>query len=82
MNKIVQNLLKVKSIITILTTVVFCVMLVCSIFIPTIVIPQEFMMIYTTIIAFYFGTQTGKADVAERLAKHNEQIQQILETDD
>ena len=56
MNKIVSNLLKVKSIITILTTVVFCVMLVCSIFIPTIVIPQEFMMIYTTIIAFYFGT--------------------------
>lgn len=39
-------------------------------------------MIYTTIIAFYFGTQTGKADVAERLAKNNEQIQQILEADD
>lgn len=39
-------------------------------------------MIYTTIIAFYFGTQTGKVDAAERLAKNNEQIQQILETDD
>lgn len=82
MNKIIQNLLKVKSIITILTTVVFCIMLVCSIFLP-ITIPQEFMMIYTTIIAFYFGTQSGKADAAAaKLAKNDEQVQQILETDD
>lgn len=81
MNKIIENLLKVKSIITILTTVVFCVMLVCSIFLP-ITIPQEFMMIYTTIIAFYFGTQSGKADAAARLAKNDEQVQQILETND
>lgn len=80
MNKIIQNLLKVKSIITILTTVVFCIMLVCSIFLP-ITIPQEFMMIYTTIIAFYFGTQSGKADAAAQLAKNDEQVQQILETD-
>lgn len=80
MNKIIQNLLKVKSIITILTTVVFCIMLVCSIFLP-ITIPQEFMMIYTTIIAFYFGTQSGKADAAAQLTKNDEQVQQILETD-
>ena len=80
MNKIIQNLLKVKSIITILTTVVFCIMLVCSIFLP-ITIPQEFMMIYTTIIAFYFGTLSGKADAAAKLAKNDEQVQQILETD-
>ena len=82
MKETLKNLLKVKSIITILTTIVFCILLVCSIFIPTIVIPQEFMMIYTTIIAFYFGTQTGKADAAQRLAQNNEQVQQILETDD
>ena len=80
MNKIIQNLLKVNSIITILTTVVFCIMLVCSIFLP-ITIPQEFMMIYTTIIALYFGTQSGKADAAAKLAKNDEQVQQILETD-
>ena len=55
-----KNLLKVKSIITITTTLVFCALLICSIFIPTVVIPQEFMMIYTTIIAFYFGTQYQK----------------------
>lgn len=81
MKETMKNLLKVKSIITILTTLVFCVLLVCSIFIPTIIIPQEFMMIYTTIIAFYFGTQSGKADAAARLAQNDEQVQQILETD-
>ena len=54
------NLLSVMSIITIFTTLIFCVLLVAYIFIPTLAIPQEFMMIYTTIIAFYFGTQSNK----------------------
>lgn len=58
------KLLKVKSIITISTTLVFCFMLICSVFIPSVVIPQEFMMIYTTIIAFYFGTQYEKKQEA------------------
>lgn len=81
MKEILANLLKIKSIVTILTTIVFCAMLIATIFCPAVVIPQEFMMIYTTIIAFYFGTQTGKADAANKLAKNNEQVQQILETD-
>lgn len=55
-----KNLLKVKSIITLTTTFVFCLMLICGIFMPSVVIPQEFMMVYTTIIAFYFGTQYQK----------------------
>lgn len=49
------NLLKIKSLVTILTTVVFCVLLLTGA--P---ITQEFIMIYTTIIAFYFGTQSQK----------------------
>lgn len=52
---ILTNLLKVKSIITILTTLVFCWLLITGA-----AISQEFMMIYTVIIAFYFGTQTQK----------------------
>lgn len=56
MKETIKNLLKVKSIITILLTVVFAVMIITGLFIP-IVIPQEFIMIYSTIIAFYFGTQ-------------------------
>jgi len=66
-----KNLLKVKSIITITTTLVFCALLICSIFIPTVVIPQEFMMIYTTIIAFYFGTQYQKGVEANEAPKEN-----------
>lgn len=49
------NLLKIKSLVTILTTVVFCVLLLTGA-----AIPQEFIMIYTTIVAFYFGTQSQK----------------------
>jgi hypothetical protein len=48
---------------------VFCALLICSIFIPTVVIPQEFMMIYTTIIAFYFGTQYQKGVEANETPK-------------
>lgn len=70
------NLLTVKSIITILTTLIFCVLLVAYIFIPTLAIPQEFMMIYTTIIAFYFGTQSNKkSEPKEEIKIKNEQIQ-------
>lgn len=59
MKETIKNLLKVKSIITILLTVVFAVMIITGLFIP-IAIPQEFIMIYSTIIAFYFGTQYQK----------------------
>lgn len=50
-----KNLLKVKSIITILLTITFVVML--GLGLP---VPQEFVMIYTTVISFYFGTQAQK----------------------
>ena len=50
-----KNLVKVKSIITILVTISCVVMLICGV-----AIPQEFIMIYTTVISFYFGTQAQK----------------------
>lgn len=49
-----KNLIDVKSIITILLTVVFCILTIKNI------VSQEFLTIYTTIIAFYFGTQYQK----------------------
>jgi hypothetical protein len=55
MKDTLKNLLKVKSIITILLTITFVVMLALGI-----VVPQEFIMIYTTVISFYFGTQAQK----------------------
>lgn len=63
-----QNLLKVKSIITIALTLVFAAMLITGLFVP-VAIPQEFTMIYTTIISFYFGTQYQKG------VNNNEQLQ-------
>lgn len=47
-------LLSVKSIVTILLTVVFAYLAIIG------EVSQEFMMVYTVIIAFYFGTQTQK----------------------
>lgn len=59
MKETIKNLLKVKSIITITLTLVFVIMLIVGLFIP-ITIPQEFVMVYNTVIAFYFGTQYQK----------------------
>lgn len=58
MNEIILKrlgaLLSVKSIVTIVLTGVFAYLAL------TQSISQEFMLVYTTIIAFYFGTQTQK----------------------
>lgn len=50
-----SNLLTVKSIVTIVLTVVFSVLALRGSISGT-----EFLTIFTTIIAFYFGTQTEK----------------------
>ena len=47
-------LLSVKSIVSIILTAVFAILSLRG------DISQEFMLVYTTIIAFYFGTQTQK----------------------
>lgn len=48
------NLLSIKSLVTLLLTIVFCVLAIKG------VISSEFMTIYTVVIAFYFGTQAMK----------------------
>lgn len=48
------SLLSVKSIVTLILTVVFAVLALRG------TIPQEFLSIYVTVIAFYFGTQAMK----------------------
>lgn len=47
-------LLSVKSIVTLILTGVFAYLAIKK------MISQEFMMVYTVIIAFYFGTQSQK----------------------
>lgn len=52
--KRIANLLSVKSLVTIVLTIVFAYMAVIG------KISQDFMTIYAVIIAFYFGTQSQK----------------------
>ena len=48
------NLLSVKSLVTLILTAVFAYLSIVN------KLSQEFMMIYTVVIAFYFGTQSQK----------------------
>ena len=50
-------LLSVKSIVTIILTIVFAYLSV-----KQVVSGEQFLMIFTTVIAFYFGTQHEKKD--------------------
>ena len=57
-------LMSVKSIVTLILTLVFACMAVTG------QISQDFMTIYAVIIAFYFGTQSQKGqDVVEKAIK-------------
>ena len=50
------KLIDVKSIMTLLLTVVFCVLALAKV-----ISGQEFLTIFTVIVGFYFGTQSQKA---------------------
>ena len=56
MKKQFTKLIKVKSIITILLTLTFCYLTIVG------KLSTEFLTIYTTVIAFYFGTQKVRED--------------------
>ena len=53
------NLLTVKSLVTLCLTIVFSVLAVSR------QIPQDFMMVYTVVISFYFGTQVQKITTSD-----------------
>lgn len=55
----ISRLLTVKSIITIVLTFVFCVLMYKG------SIPQEFYSIYLMVISFYFGTQATKTTTSK-----------------
>ena len=50
------ELLSVKSLTTLVLTAVFAYMSICS------RISQDFLTVYTVVIAFYYGTQTRKTE--------------------
>ena len=53
--KVINRLVSVKSIVTILLTIVFCILAVMGT-----ITAELFMAIFTVVIGFYFGTQTKK----------------------
>ena len=55
------NLLSVKSIVTLVLTGVFARQAVVG------QISQDFMTVYAVVIAFYYGTQSGKKGESEQL---------------
>ena len=55
LKKNAANLLKVKTIVTLLLTVVFCVLALTGV-----IDGKEFQTIFTVVVGFYFGTQTQK----------------------
>lgn len=55
MKNALTKLIKVKSIVTILLTVMFCILAY-----RKDISNEQFVTIFTTIIAFYFGTQSTK----------------------
>lgn len=54
--KRITNLLSIKSIVTLVLTAVFAYLSLYG------EVKQDFMTIYTVIIAFYFGTQAAKKE--------------------
>ena len=55
MKDALTRLIKVKSIVTIMLTAVFCVLAWRGV-----ISAEQFVTIFTTVIAFYFGTQSKK----------------------
>lgn len=54
------KLIDVKSIMTLLLTIVFCVMALCGV-----ITGQEFLTIFVVVVGFYFGTQSQKKATGE-----------------
>lgn len=61
MKNILKNLLKVKSIVTLVLTAVFAYLSAIGA-----ISASEFITIFTVVIGFYFGTQSQKRETSER----------------
>ena len=60
LKKNLANLVKVKTIVTTMLSVVFCILAL-----KGIVSGSEFLTVFTTVIAFYFGTHVEKSEKKE-----------------
>lgn len=71
LKKNLANLLKVKTIVTILLTVVFCVLALTGE-----ISSVDFLTVFAVVIAFYFGTQAQKNAKAVSGTTYNENVVQ------
>lgn len=60
MGEKLAKLVDVKSIMTLMMTLVFCILSLCGI-----ISGQNFQTIFTVIVGFYFGTQSAKAQKSD-----------------
>ena len=74
MKERLEKLVDVKSIMTLLLTLVFCILALCGA-----VSAEQFVTIFTVIVGFYFGTQTTKRDAAGRTTPTTEQEKTVNE---
>ena len=70
------KLIDVKSIMTLVLTVVFCVLAL-----KGVVTGQEFLTIFTVIVGFYFGTQSQKSAEKARNGQPQPEQAQVQEAD-
>ena len=61
MKERLDKLLTVKSIVTLLLTVIFCVLCI-----KGVIGGDQFLTVFTTVIAFYYGTQSTKKGEGEQ----------------
>lgn len=61
MRQKLAKLIDVKSIVTLLLTIVFCILSICKD-----ISSEQYLTIFTTIIAFYFGTQYSKSSEVKK----------------
>ncbi len=55
MRERIEKLLSIKSLVTLAMTLVFCLLAL-----KGVLSGQDFLTVFTTVIAFYFGTQSAK----------------------
>ena len=55
MRERIEKLLRIKSLVTLAMTLVFCLLAL-----KGVLSGQDFLTVFTTVIAFYFGTQSAK----------------------
>lgn len=60
----VWRLLQIKKIIAILLTLVFCVLAL-----KRVVLPEQFLAVFTTVIGFYYGQSSARQTARETVDK-------------